>query len=269
MTTFESESTRQCRVAEDLIESDCRYFEYAAVNEQLPGATLSYMSGLAQTAAGCVVHRVQQQELVDCDLNGWLTQVEERFAAVGGRHTRIYLTTVWPALEAILKGAGYDARGEIGLLLRDPERLSEAADVTLYPITTDADWRAKAAVHKSGDVGPDGHTTPPDCWVEMEQRKSSDSSLKFFLVKSGDEVCGSVGVDEIGSILRLKNIVIHSDWRRRGIGSGVVRRLGEIAQARGKVGMGVFGVPGRPGGALYQRLRLEPIVTQYEWMRRS
>ena len=135
-------------------------------------------------------------------------------------------------------------------------------------MTTDADWEAKARVHEAGDIGPDGHATSPDCWVEMERRKSSGSSLQFFLVRYGDDFCGSVGVDEVGSVLRLKNIVIHSDWRRRGIGSGVVRRLGEMAQTRGRIGMGVFGVPGRPGGALYQRLRLEPIVTQYEWLRR-
>ena len=107
MMEFESESTRQRRIAEDLLESDSRYFEYAAINEQLPGATLSYMPDLVHVAAGCVVHRVTQDEAIANDPVAWLKTVEDRFAAVGGRQPRIYLTTVQPELEAVLTGAAY------------------------------------------------------------------------------------------------------------------------------------------------------------------
>jgi hypothetical protein len=68
------------------------------------------------------------------------------------------------------------------------------------------------------------------------------------------------------TVLRNKNLVVHPDHRRTGVGLSVLAKLHDMALDRGLV-LGTFSVAGEDGELLYRAARMSVVVEQREWSR--
>lgn len=251
--------------ARSLLESDRLYFEAAAQICTYPGGSIAAMPNLAHIAAGCVAHRIIAEDIAEPQQ--WLAELETRLKHFGCTAPRIYLDNDAPALETALKSRGYLPQVEVGLLdtalLR--QNLSEIPSISLRPVLTEQDWQQKIYLHRAVQVGPDGHVTDAEEWVSLERRKCEAGSLRVYLVCRDGEVCGTVGAMEVGDLLRLKNLVIHPEWRRHGIGQAAVEALRREAVCLEKVAFGCFALLNGAGQRLYERAGLTIATQQVEW----
>jgi GNAT superfamily N-acetyltransferase len=247
-------------LAVDLVESDARYFESAAKTERLPGATLCHMSGLEHSPGGCVIVRVDPGS-IGRDVRGWVEAAAHASAGVGGR-LRLYLTGPAAGLEGELARTGAVRREELGLVADD--RLAGDPEVDLFPVVSAADWREKLALHRALDRAPDGHSVTPEDLCELERRKAAAGYMQCFLIRHRGRGCGAVAAAPAGSLLRLKNIFVCPEWRRRGIASAAVARLVELSDGR-EQRLGLFAVAASPGERMYRRHGLREIVRLVEW----
>jgi GNAT superfamily N-acetyltransferase len=249
----------------DLLESDARYFECAAEVQDLDGASLARMPGLEHVAAACVVHRVEPAGLPD-DAEAWLDGIERRLGEIGCPRPRVYLQRAVPVLERALRRRGYRPRDELAMLAAAPGS-ARPGGVSLCPIRTEEEWRAKLALHAACPLGPDGHDTAAEEWVEMERRKSETGALEPYLIAAGDAACGTLAVMECGALVRLKNIVMDPSRRRRGIAAQAIRCVLAMAAERGKLAVGCFAIAGEAGERLYRRCGFRRAGRQTEWAR--
>lgn len=80
----------------------------------------------------------------------------------------------------------------------------------------------KASLYSATEKGPDGHRTPPDHWVQLEQRKCETGQMQVYLVYYNGNICGTVGALEVDDLLRLKNLTIYPPYRRQGLAQATV-----------------------------------------------
>ncbi len=246
-----------------LLESDRRYFELGALRQTLPGAEMLWLDGMADLPAAGVVHRVVPSAADDPAT--WVDEVTSAMRRAGFRYGRIYLDEPSEPLEDQLVADGWTMRREPGLVSLDtvPKR---PEGIELVPVRTDADWAAKEDVHRADAARPDGHDAPASRWVEMEQVRVATGELDPWLVVRDGIVCGTVCSMSDDVILRNKNLVVHPDHRRTGVGLGVLATLDDMARARGLV-MGTFSVAGEDGSHLYRAAQMSTVVEQREWSR--
>jgi GNAT superfamily N-acetyltransferase len=83
----------------------------------------------------------------------------------------------------------------------------------------------------------------------------------------GGEVVGAVGAIRGESILRLKNILIHPDHRRRGLGREMLNSLAALGRESGILEQAVFAVRGNAGERLYRACGMRPVGEVVEWSR--
>lgn len=256
-------------LAEELLESDRRYFESAAELEPLGGAVLARMPALQGLPAACVVQRVAAAAL-PLPPGEWLDQLERRLLGMGYARVRLYVrpSGAAPALAAVLAERGYRASTEIGFLGRALHTPALPAGYRFDPVTTQADWVAKRALHRACAVGPDGHASAADEWVEMERRKTEAGYMQPYLLRRDGTACGTVGASASAHLLRLKNLVIHPEHQKQGVGRTAVRCVAGVAHGLGKRAIGVFGIEHTPGAALYRAAGFHASVLQTEWTRR-
>ena len=246
-----------------LVESDRRYFELGARRVQLPGAEIVWLEGMADLPAAGVVHRVVPAELVDPA--GWMGEMTVTLLDAGFIHGRIYLDGPFEPLEAELASGGWTMRREPGLVALEnvPTR---GQGIELVPVLDDEDWAAKEEVHRADGLRPDGHEAPASRWVAMERARVATGEIEAWLVLRDDIVCGTVCSMAGDTVLRNKNLVVHPDHRRSGVGLSVLAGLDVMARARGLV-MGTFSVAGEDGELLYRAAGMSVVVEQREWSR--
>ena len=254
----------QSALVDDLLNSDASYFEAAAKIERVRGATIAHMDGLEALAAGCVVQRIDPANITG-SATGWLDDVERRLRHLGIHHARLYLHRKAPDLEAALTRMGYTAREEIIMLRSSPDPANRQTEASLREIKTEADWAAKLALHKRMAIGPDGHPAPAELWVDMERRKCEAGYMTPYLLVIDDEVIGAANAAVCGSVLRLKNLVVVPQHRRRGMGYVLAGLLADLAAPAGKTASGVFVVAGAPFAKMYTGTGFETVAHQTEW----
>ena len=250
-------------LAADLIATDVRYFELGARIESIAGARLVWMPGLADVMAGCVVLGAETWDR-QAIAKPALDAVERRIVECGGTRVRLYLRP--PATTSLADGLrerGYSAREEIGYIL--PRVIADPKRVSLRRIEDETGWALKLALHRGSPDAIDGHSTAPERWVELERRKSSPDGLSPWLIEAGGRVVGTVGTIELGGLLRLKNLLVHRDFRRRGVAMAVVAAFGAIAAESDRT-LGLFVVEGTPGVAVYDRSGMIPVTRWVEWL---
>jgi len=246
-----------------LLETDRRYFELGALRRELRGAELLWLEGMADLPAAGVVHRVVPAETADSA--AWVGEVTAALLDTGFRHGRIYLDAPFEPLEAQLTSEGWTMRREPGLvaLANVPRR---TPDIQLIPVLDDDDWTAKERVHQADAIRPDGHDAPASRWVAMERVRVATGELEAWLVIREGTVCGTVCTMANDIVLRNKNLVVHPEHRRTGVGLSVLAKLDDMACDRGLV-LGTFSVAGEDGALLYRAADMSVVVEQREWSR--
>ena len=239
--------------------TDAHYFEMAAQVDPLPGAALAWMSGLTGLAAGAVVQRVDGATAAKMG-SGWVSEIEKALVKVGAPLARIYLEEGSPA-DSLLRGAGYAMRPELVFA----HAFEEApGDVVLLRVGSDEDWEWKERLHRDADRTPDGHPSSASDWVELERRKTAHG-LESYLALFDGEVIGAIGAIRGDRILRFKNILIHPDHRRRGLGRAMLGSLAALGRESGILEQAVFAVRGNAGERLYRACGMRAVGTVVEW----
>jgi len=252
----------------ELLESDAAYFDAAAMIEPIEGAVLSRLPGLEHLCSGAVVHRIEPNA-IRLGAESWVASVEALSRTRQVPRVRLYLQRAEPKIERALRARKYAERREVGLV-----RTTEltAADepafsgIRLEEVVDLSGWDEKRRIHESTDIAADGHPSDPRSWCEMEQRRSAHGYMRPFLICQDEAVCGTLCLASRGSLLRLKNLVIHPDWRGRGIATAAVRAAVVLAWRAGYESVGCFAIPGGPALSVYQQAGFHPIVTQTEWL---
>lgn len=257
----------QTPLVSDLFESEYRYFEAGAVSDAIPGGFIVRMPGLEVLAAGCVVQRLAV-ELIESAADDWLLSVEKRLLELSVRRARLYLSSKAPHLREALVRHGYRAVKEVPLLTlvgAEPFHNETVPGLELRPLISDRDWLKKQTVYQRMERGPDGHVSPPHLWIELERRKSESNYMKPYLVTLQGKVCGAVSAAAVGSVMRLKNLVISPDYRRRGVGRAVAAAFTKIAAENARSAAGCFAIEGSASLPMYQQAGYQSVGFQTEW----
>ena len=253
-----------------LLESDRVYFEAGSQIKVLPAAIIAAMPNLTYIPAGCVVHRIKPDDLVR-EWDQWVEQLEQQLTRLGCLAPRLYLDHPIPELEQVLLKRDYHPQIEVGLLdeTLTTDKFETNLIVKLRPVLDDIDWQQKLELHSGKENGPDGHITHPHEWVDLERRKCETGSMQVYFICVGNEICGTVGALEVNDLLRLKNLVVHSDWRLRGIAQAAVQALRNEAIHLEKQAFGCFALINSIGQRVYERVGLSTVTQQTEWYRNS
>lgn len=248
----------------DLVESDAGYFDAGAERHDIGGATIARLVGMESLAAGCVIHRVEPTKLPGA-LDGWLGDAEARVAGWGVPKARLYLTESIPALEAALQRRGYRPRREIAYMLAATTQRPEG--VSLVPVRTDGDWQKKLELHARAETAPDGYDATASAWVAMERRRCDAGYMVPYLIVHKDDVVGAVNKAPWRSVLRIKNLVVAPEHRRRGIATAAARGFAAVAAESGHGAAGVFALAHEPAVGIYEKAGYEIVAEQTEWLK--
>ena len=216
-------------------------------------------AGPNRLAAGAVVQRVDGETAARMG-SDWVSEVEAAFRRVGAPLARIYLEAESP-MDGLLRQAGYGMRPE---LVFAHAFEAAAGEVELRRVESDEDWERKNGFTRRRTATPDGHPSSASDWVELERRKAADG-LESYLAMLGGEVVGAIGAIRGDHILRFKNILIHPDHRRRGLGRAMLNSLAAVGRDGGILEQAVFAVRGNAGERLYRACGMRPVGTVVEW----
>jgi ribosomal protein S18 acetylase RimI-like enzyme len=251
----------------ELFLSDANYFRTCARMERSMGCEIVQMRGLESLAAGCLVQGLEHRS---CDSHATLVALENRLQELGCTRARFYQQFPDPGLEAQFSLLGYRRVEEIALLNTsfDGAALTrEEGEVTLVAVNSEVDWSKKLLLHDAVKEDPDGHASAAKDWVEMERYKSDAGYMQPYLIYCQGEVSGAVNLSLSQNLGRLKNLVIHPDWRRRGVGVKAARLIAGLARHHGKSAAGCFAIDNEPSLNLYKSAGYVPVSRQIEWLK--
>jgi GNAT superfamily N-acetyltransferase len=197
----------------------------------------------------------------------WLRRAEQKFAKVGGHRVRIYLHTQVPTLEAILRANDYRPRTELAFGRFSAPQESPTG-LRLKRVVSEAVWGDKLSLHEAAHAAseraPDGHAFDAKTWLDLERAKSRAGELVYLLAYMGVTPCATIGLAVVGSVLRIKNVLVHPHWRHRGIATRLFSCAGALAGSR-QLALGVLAVEGGAGEALYRRAGFDVWASLFEW----
>lgn len=238
------------------IETDRAYFELGARIDALSGAQLAWMEGLAGMPAGAVVQRIE----ANAPNAVWLELVERALLGIGAGMARIYPD--YAVDEAVFRNGGYEDRDEV--FFTSNSLPTAPPGFALRPLATEQDWQDKLRFHVEAGQTPDSHPNAPADWAELERRKCRHG-MEAFLVESEGIAVGAIGAIWFDRLLRLKNVLVHPDHRRRSVGRTMLSLMADLGRARGVSELCVVAVRGEPGERLYRTCGMQMIGTQVEW----
>jgi len=91
--------------------------------------------------------------------------------------------------------------------------------------------------------------------------------MNLYFICVGDEICGTVGSIKVNGLLRLKNLMIHSSCRKKGIGRAAVQALRNIAVESNMEAFGCFALINSNGQKTYESAGLSVVAQQTEWIK--
>jgi GNAT superfamily N-acetyltransferase len=250
-----------------LFWSDRAYFEAGANQRRFDGGILVTMAGLEHVAAGCVV-------LPDLPLQSPRRFVSEATAAasrVQASLLRFYTPPLDADTAASLSESGLRNAVEWAFLRSasaNQQVLPAGLVNPLFRRVSDAGtWADKLQLAAALEHLPDGKKAAAPEWTELERRKCEVGYMEMWLLEHQGIVCGSFGLAGFGTLLRLKNLVVHPTVRRLGFGKAAVVFACERAQELGFGWVGAFGIAGGKGPSLYSRCGFDIAGEQLEWVK--
>jgi GNAT superfamily N-acetyltransferase len=259
----------RANLTEDLFRSDQIYFAAGAVQTPFPGGTLLSVPGLEHVPAGCVI--LPREPITATE--EFVAEASIRARSTGASLLRFYTRAVDANVQDKLLAAGLHASPEYAFVRsaaegqREPPR-RPTLPLEIRPVRSEVDWEAKAGLAASMVLSPDGKACVSADWTNLERRKCASGYMDMWLVEVDGVACGAFGLAGAGRLLRLKNLVVHPSVRRIGIGAAIICFALEQARARSFPWVGVYGLPGHAGSALYGRAEFQFIGEQIEWTRR-
>ena len=254
-------------IAKALIDSDRHYFELNAKTNLLGPFQLARLPGFEALPAGLVSHQVapvdgdQQQSR----LNEWLDCIERSCYSWGNPLTRIYSNNCC-AVQHLLEAHGYLCREEIGFVRTQPA-LAPAAALELCPIEDETGWQIKLQMHAESTTVVDGHPCPPEQWVNLERARSQSGRVRFYLIKHGDRIHGTLGLMRVRSVLRLKNLYLRPGSRGRGIGETTLNLIFKQIDGQRIKAVVLLALRGETGERFYRKLGMKAVCSLHEWSR--
>jgi glycine/sarcosine N-methyltransferase len=181
--------------------------------------------------------------------------------------------------ERLLQAAGFE---EITFLPRDPwqsrqviatkprDNTAQTAEptFTVRPFAM-KEWRDVWRVHLANLAdqgvfldhteiaeGPDPNASEEHGeWdIEFPEKVYLRGAGNYWLAWDGDLPIGSVGGQDIGGVIELRRMFVRADYRRRGVGTALVRALIEHSRAHGVRAIELWTGPDGPGRWLYRAL---------------
>jgi GNAT superfamily N-acetyltransferase len=249
------------------LESELRYFEAAALSAHGSGWRFSALPGLGALAAGAVAFL--DSAIPPKDLEDALLDLEDRFRVLGASYFRFYAEPQNAAVASLLTARGYAARTETIFARPIPGGgHMPRPDLMVARIEGDAAWRARLQLQRATMETSDGHASVPELWVEMERRKCENGGMESFLFRLQGEVVAAAGIVRCPpGTARLKNILVHRDYRRKGIGTTAIEVISLKGDAAGAKHLVTFAVSGSIGEKLYLKLGFSAIGALVEWLR--
>jgi len=260
------ESISEAVLINELFESDTLYFEAGAVCVEVDGAIIANMPGLENLAAGCVVQRIDMQ-IVSTDPEAWLDNIELHLKKLAIHRARIYIQSHNDIVSTALRNRGYRPVDEVALLLHTNSRHIQDKSVTLRPILDQEGWDERLSVYRCIERGPDGHVSPPEQWIEMEITKCNTGYMLPYLIYKNEDVCGAVNLAVHQHLVRLKNMVIHPDFRRKNCGASAAGLFSDLAKQYGKFAAGCYAIENQASLPMYKKAGYLPVGKQTEWLK--
>ena len=251
---------RGAPMIERVIATDHAYFELGAEIRELAGAKLAWMPRLAGCPAGAVVYRVNPS-VVAARGGHWVADIEAALAEVGAGLARIYVDRRSPAVDEVLRRAGYADREELAFVHEFPDPPSS---LTMAQVRSDADWQRKLDLHAVAEGPPDGHFIPAGEYVALERAKCAHG-MEMYLAESDGSAVATAGLIAGNGVVRIKNIVVHPDHRRQRFGAAILAHIAAIGRKRGLPTLCLFALADEPGELLYRAVGMRIAGTQIEW----
>lgn len=250
------------------MRSELIYFDAGARVASGPGWHFAAMPGLGPLTAAAVAF-LDGGATQSAGLEKLISRLEAQFLAAGADNYRFYTQAHAAEARRLLTAKGYAARTEIISVRPIPhDGYGPHPGISAVPIIGDAEWNARLGLQYATDASTDGRANAPELWVEMERRKCQSGRMKAFLFRKKGEVVATAGLILCSPVTaRLKNVLVHQDHRRQGIGSSVVELLSAKGQAAGAKQFVTFAISDSIGEELYPKLGFRPVGGQVEWVK--
>lgn len=243
---------------DQLIASDHDYFRAGALALVIEGGSLVW------DPTSCIEGIVLMTKPSAAEANpaAWVRSLQRAQLQRGLQRLRVYFREAAPLLGQALAQAGFKERVEL-LFTGTPNKPISTID--LRPVLSADDWQRKLVFHEEVSDRPDGYACSAAEWISLEKTKVLSMGMQPFLVCHRDAVVGAVSTIDVPALLRIKNLVIHTEWRGQGIAQQILGKLSSYGELSGVRHIGVMAVSGTAGESLYRRAGLTEQGNYYEW----
>ena len=262
-----SKVATQLSPAMALLESDMFYFDLAAEQLVLSACEIAFVPDRISLPVSCVAQRVNE-ELAMQNPRAFVTELEETCSELGAPLARLYLHENSSILRAELLAQGYQAKTEIGFLTSPRSNVRSLENVSLTRVVSDRDWLEKLEVHRLEDVGSDGYRNRAEDWTEVMRRKCVTGLKDTFLIRYNGVAVGTIGIVDSLGLRRIKNLFVAPKYRGFGFAASAVNLLLAEAANESVATVGVFGIEGSSGCAVYKSCGFQPATQQVEYTKR-
>ncbi len=247
---------------EFLLASDAAYFRLAAEVVKLDGAHLIVNPKFAEIPAACVVTSVSK-DVSDGPFSDWLSMVERSIRDYGFDLSRFYLNNEHP-IAGYLEKSGYESRSEEGFSSTIARTLPSSG-LSIQKLSADSNWEEKRQLHTASRIQSDGFEVSAERWVAFERAKCQTGRMTAYLARNGSRAVGTFCILEHRGYLRLKNLLVHPEARRQGVGERIIREALRLARKMELEGIVAFAVSDGPGEHLYRSAKMSQGDQVIEW----
>ncbi len=244
----------------ELFQSERDFLAAGSRSAGLSGATLWHMPAFRDVPEAAAVQDIDTGSL-DPDPLSWLVAVESTLDELGICQSRLRLDRPPAELEISLSLLGYQPRREIALV-RPAAPLG--TDVTLIQVRDDAEWQRRLEFQMTME-SEDG--VDPARRVEFERAKFDAGCIASWLAIRDGRPVASVNTSQVGTLLRIRDLVVAETPRSRGATAAVLAAMVRLAHIRGLAAAALFATSGSNTDAASKVKNFTPIGSHTTWLR--